>query len=133
MSSFLSEYIFDLTATTSSIAKPPHSFSSFPEPFCFCHRQVGGFGVRSCLCHTAMSLPLCLCTHLLSGCLRAGCLCLCRSAHSLIRIYISGNCSKSRTSRSCCSRESSCLCTRACSAPAAFCACGCLPLPVFKP
>ena len=83
------EYIFDLTAMTSFITSPPHS--SCPKPSYFCHCKADGpWG--SCLCHTAMSILACLCTHLLSRCLRSACLCLYRSARIFARILLSDDC-----------------------------------------
>ena len=77
--------------------------SSCPKPFCFWRCKVNGLK-GSCLCNTAMSLPSCLCTHLLSGYLTASCLYLCRSAHIFAHILISSSCRRSNTSRSCCSQ-----------------------------
>ena len=105
---------------------PRTRLSSCPKPFCFLRGKVGCL-CDICLCHTAMSLLSCLCRHLLSGCLRAGCLYLCRSAHTYVHILLSSGCRRSHTSISCCSQESSCLCIRACSAPAGFIACGFRP------
>ena len=105
----------------------PHiHLSSCLKPSYFCCRKADcPWG--SCLCHTAVSILACLCTHLLSGCPRSGCLCLCRPARICGCIGLSSSYSKIRRSRSCYYLESSFLCTRACSAPALFCACGCPP------
>ena len=58
---------------------------------------------------------------------RAGYPCLCRSTRTYPHTWPSLGCSRSRTSRPCCSRGSSCQCVQACSVPAEFCVCGCWP------
>ena len=64
-----------------------HLSSCLKPSYFFRRRADGPWG--SCLCRTSMSVLSCLRTHLLSGCPRSGCLCLCIPAHICGRIWLS--------------------------------------------